>query len=119
MSDTVTLGDGSVAKVGDKVIGYPIKHTTSTIIGIHVARKLWLLDASGFYRTGDARIYQPYTEPDSWEKLEAELVEAANKMACATCMQFLGKRCSSIPHCSTWAEVVISRAKALGGVSND
>ena len=91
---TVTLSDGTEAKVGDKVINVNAGHI-ATIIGFELQPRLKFEDDSIGVQDTKSR-FKAYTEPDSWEKLYA----------------YMDNRVGS-SWLNTDSDEVITRAKAL------
>jgi hypothetical protein len=70
---TVTLGDGTAARVGDMVMT-PVSKRVYTVLASH-ADSLWLgcHDGNVGYETIRSESLVAYVEPDSWDKLEADV----------------------------------------------
>ena len=96
---TVTLGDGSVAKVGDIVV-YRGKQT-AVLVGFSKVRGDCLIEFEGGNTICINKInLRAYNEQDTWERLEADIDRMVNDR----------NRLDSI------SKEVIARAKALADV---
>ena|GEM_PF-4033682 len=129
---TVTLGDGTVAKVGDKVsLGSGGEFTIVAVYHRYRAETfLWLLDESNIPATGIANNCTAIApEPDSWEKLETDAKVAYRRYwkcsdyGCSDCpVMFDGKTpyqrydIGGLDCRAAMATELVYRAKALAGV---
>jgi len=108
---TVTLGDGTEAKVGDKVKYAPVNSTWKDVkLQAIYGEACWIWSNYDGYKTCNANSLKAYKEPepeDSWKKLEADLIVATDSCDSRT------ESCEK--SCERCAFNFIERAKALAG----